>query len=781
MTREILSKPKCICPVRRQPLLRCEAAIALLVCAMAFASGCTGTVSGSGGSGGGGQKNVAVTISPTSASPVRGAAVNFQAHVTGTTNTGVTWTVNGVAGGTAQTGTISSSGQYNAPSMLPAATSITVTATSSADASASDSATVTITSDIVVQISPVAAGVLPGATQAFTASVRSAGKPAPDVKWSVNGMNGGDATIGTIASTGIDAAMYTAPGALPSPPTVSVKATSLADPSKSATASVGIGCASVNSIAPATATLTLGQSQEFTASVCVPSGTPVNWDVNGVVGGSAALGTVTNTGAATSTYTAPVDRPATSSLTIHAVADGFSAAATVTIVSNVTISIVPASGTLVVQQRASFTALVSNSPDESVVWTVQGVANGNVQVGQVCVTNSNPCVPPAGAGTGTIDYLAPSAVPSQNPVLLTATSNADASRSASAQIKIVGTGGAPSDVVVTPAVAFLPPSGSAPSQFQFSASVTGATNTAVTWSVSSGVAGSGCSGTACGTIDSNGLYTAPDTAPSPNAISVTATSLADLSQSASASVSITSGPTIEQILPSSVMAGVASDFTLAVNGAGFIAGRGSNASAILMNGNPLTTICNSAAHCTAPLPAQNLGNPGVLTIQIQNPGDPGLLSNPVLFVIVPFTLTETVISLSTSQPESDGNDIVVFEPTTAGSGPSQINVDFAGPITAGPTCNFDSSPITIVRPASGTATSSICIHGNTLDPGFFYQFSGPSAPDISIAPSELAGLFPNTIELDLTISSATLPGVRTLFITTANNDQAVATALVEVR
>jgi hypothetical protein len=742
---------------------------------MGLTAGCTGTVSG-----GGGQQNVVVKISPTGALAVLGATVNFQANVTGSSNTGVTWSVNGVAGGSAQAGTITSSGQYSAPSILPANTSVTVTATSAADASASDSTSVTITSDIDVHISPAAAGILPGAAQAFSASVTSSGKPAPDVAWSVNGIDGGDATIGTIASTGVDTAIYTAPGALPSPPTVNVTATSVADPSKSASASVGVGCTSTNLIAPASVSLSLGQAQDFTASLCIPADAPVVWDVNGVVGGSAALGTVTNTGAATTTYTAPADRLGTSSVTIHAVADGLSAAATATIVSNVAISIAPGSGTLVVQQRASFAAQVSNSPDESVVWMVSGVANGNAQVGQVCVTNSNPCVPPAGAGTGTIDYLAPAVVPSQNPVLLTATSNADSSESASAQIKIVGTGGASSDVVISPAYAFLPPSGSAPSQLQFTASVTGTTNIAVTWSVASGIAGSGCGGTACGTIDSNGVYTAPGAAPSPNAISVTATSVADLSQSASASVSITTGPTIEQILPSSVMAGVASDFTLAVNGAGFVPGRGSGASVILVNGNPRSTICNSPAHCTAPLQGQDAGNPGVLTIQIQNPGDPAALSNPVFFVIVPFTLTETLISLSASQPESDANDIVVFEPTTAGSGPSQINVDYAGPITAGPTCNFDSSPITVVRPASGTATASICIHGNTLDPGYFYQVSGPLAPDISIAPSELAGLFPNTIELDLTISSATLPGVRSLFITTPNNDTAVATALVEV-
>jgi hypothetical protein len=562
---------------------------------------------------------------------------------------------------------------------------------------------------------------------------------------------------------------------------VNVTATSVADPTKSASASVGIGCTGANGISPVSATVMLSQAQNFAASLCVAPGTPVVWDVNGVVGGSAALGTVTNTGAVSTTYTAPADLPSPNPVTIDAVAGGISAAAMVTIASNVSINVMPGSGNIVVQQRASFMAVVSNAADTSVVWTVNGVVNGNTVLGQVCVTNSNPCVPPVGAATGTIDYLAPAAVPSSNPVALTATANADPSKSASASIKIVAAGGESSNVSISPSSAFLPPStSSALSQLQFTATVTGNSNTDVIWSVAGGVTGTGCSGTACGTIDANGVYTAPAAAPSPNAISVIATSLADLSQFATATVSITSGAAIEQILPSSVMAGVAADFTLAVNGTGFVAGRGAGASAILVNGAALTTICNSLGNCTATLPASDTGNPGALTIQVQNPGNPVTLSNPVFFVIVPFTLTQTVISPTSSQPEIDGNDIVVFEPTTAGSGPSQINVDFAGPITAGPTCNFDSSPITLVRPSSGTTTVSICIHGNTLESGYFYQFSGPATPDISIVPSELDGLFPNTIELDLTISSATLPGVRSLFITTPNNDQAVATALVEV-
>jgi hypothetical protein len=62
---------------------------------------------------------------------------------------------------------------------------------------------------------------------------------------------------------------------------------------------------------------------------------------------------------------------------------------------------------------------------------------------------------------------------------------------------------------------------------QFKAQVTGTTNTAVNWSVS----GNGCtgSGNPCGTIDANGLYTAPATAPSSPAVTITATSQADVS------------------------------------------------------------------------------------------------------------------------------------------------------------------------------------------------------------------------------------------------------------
>jgi hypothetical protein len=723
---------------------------------------------------------ITVSVTPTSASVLLGNTSSFSATVSGRSNTAVNWTVNGIAEGNAQFGTITAGGEYTAPQILPSPASATITAIAQVNSAATASATVTITSDVVLSIAPTSATVAPGAMQTFSATISSAGHPAQGVTWSVNGFAGGNSSVGTVTSTGSSGATYTAPGAIPSPPTVSVTATSVADVSKSATAAVTIACAGMNTISPASANVSLGQSQSFTAAFCTAPGVAIVWDVNGVVGGNSTLGTIAATSANTANYIAPADLPATNPVAIHAVAGVASVAASVTVTSSVAVSVTPTSASVAENGRATFSDVVTNTPDITVVWSVNGIANGNAALGQVCIAGSNPCQAPAGPSAASVDYLAPASVPAANPVTLTATSNADPSRSGSALITVTSQSG-PLAVTIFPLFAFVAPSGSSPTEFQFTAQVTGSSNTAVTWSVQSGVSGTGCGGTACGTIDATGLYTAPSVAPSPNSVAVVATSVANPAQSGTASVSITSGPAIEQILPSSVMAGVASSFTLTVNGTGFVAGEGSTASAILVNGSARTTVCQNVLQCSTPLEPGDASAAGASTIQIQNPGEPGELSNPVPFVVVPFTLTQNVIALTASQPESDGNTIAVFEPTTAGVTSAQINVDFAGPITSDGACNFDSSPIEIAPPASGTMTTSICVHGNTLDPSFFFEFTGPATPDISMATASLASLFPNLIQLNVTISSTTLPGVRSLFISTPNNDQAVATGLLEVQ
>jgi len=87
---------------------------------------------------------VAVTVTPASVSLKAGGAQAFSATVTNTSNTAVTWQVNGVTGGNSTVGTISAAGMYTAPSVVSSALTVTVTAKSDADASRTGSSQVTV-------------------------------------------------------------------------------------------------------------------------------------------------------------------------------------------------------------------------------------------------------------------------------------------------------------------------------------------------------------------------------------------------------------------------------------------------------------------------------------------------------------------------------------------------------------------------------------------------------------------------------------------------------------
>jgi len=109
-----------------------------------FLAGCSGASSSSRGGGVGGNNNgVSVSITPTSATVVVQHSAAFQATVTGSTNTAVTWEVNGIAGGNSTVGTIAT-GVYTAPGQVPNPASVSVTAVAQADATKSKSASVLI-------------------------------------------------------------------------------------------------------------------------------------------------------------------------------------------------------------------------------------------------------------------------------------------------------------------------------------------------------------------------------------------------------------------------------------------------------------------------------------------------------------------------------------------------------------------------------------------------------------------------------------------------------------
>lgn len=490
------------------------------------------------------------------------------------------------------------------------------------------------------------------------------------------------------------------------------------------------------------------------------------------------MGTIATTGANLATYTAPASVPGTNPVTIHATAGSQSASAAVTIVSNapVSVSVSPASASVAAGQRASFTASVTGTSNPAVTWAVNNVPDGNASLGQVCAAASSPCAPPSGNETA-VDYLAPQTQPQPNTVTLTAASQAAPAQSGSALITIAPV--AQPGVSIAPFYAFLAPS----QQFHFIANVTGVSNSAATWTIATAVPGQGCSGVSCGSIDNSGNYVAPAVAPSPNAITVTATSVANPSLAGTATVALTSAPVIETVLPSSIIAGPQNSFLLAVQGLNFIATTSSGTSQLLINNSPRNTNCPTPNRCTVTLQPADVAAAGALSVEIQNPGTPPALSNPVPLVILPAGTFPSTISLTAASPFAFGQDILVPEETTAGATTSPVSVEFIGMVTPdGSTCTIQASPLVATRPSSGSASVNICVQGTFLDPTFTYAFSSPqSGGDIGISTASMASLFPNLVEVTLSLSNQTAPGVRSLFITTPNGDVAVATGMLEVK
>ena len=187
---------------------------------------------------------VAVTVTPATATVLTGAMQTFTAAVTNTANMAVTWSVNGVNGGNSTVGMISTAGVYTAPSTVPSPAAVTIKATSAADTTKSASATVTVATPITVSVTPGTANVTAGMTQMFTAAVT--GNSNMSVNWSVNGVAGGNSTVGMISASGA----YTAPVTVPTPATVTITAVSVADSTKMGSAQA--------TVMPSTATVTSG-------------------------------------------------------------------------------------------------------------------------------------------------------------------------------------------------------------------------------------------------------------------------------------------------------------------------------------------------------------------------------------------------------------------------------------------------------------------------------------------------------------------------------------------
>jgi len=186
---------------------------------------------------------VRVVVSPTSATVNTGATQQITATVTGTNNRKVTWTVNNIEGGNAQFGTVSISGLYTAPAIVPANPVVSVKATSRASRGVSATSVITIQSaapPITVSVAPSSVTLQLNAAQQFAATVTGSANQA--VVWKVNNVAGGNAQTGTISTGGF----YSAPNAQFAG-AITISATSVAN-------NTSQGAATVNLTVPPTQT-----------------------------------------------------------------------------------------------------------------------------------------------------------------------------------------------------------------------------------------------------------------------------------------------------------------------------------------------------------------------------------------------------------------------------------------------------------------------------------------------------------------------------------------------
>ena len=161
---------------------------------------------------------------------------------------------------------------------------------------------------ISVSISPTAANVHVTNTRQFTARLQNTANSA--VTWSVSGRGCTGTACGSITASGL----YIAPTTVPSPDSVTVTATTVADPSKSDTATVSLLAAVKVTVSPVSPKVTVGTTQQFTADVQNAINSTVSWSVSGTGCYGPSCGTITSGGM----YTPPRIAPSPPSVTITA-------------------------------------------------------------------------------------------------------------------------------------------------------------------------------------------------------------------------------------------------------------------------------------------------------------------------------------------------------------------------------------------------------------------------------------------------------------------------------
>jgi alpha-tubulin suppressor-like RCC1 family protein len=348
-----------------------------------------------------------VSVSPSATTaPVRSSQQFIASVSPASVNQAVTWAVQELVG----CGAVTPAGLYTAPTVVPAG-ACHVVATSVADGTKSASAVVTLTAAVFASlaINPASVTLQVGGSRSFFLSENPSGTFAT-ATWVVQEGAG----CGSVDATG----NYAAPANVPAG-SCHVVATSVLDPTLSATATVTVVARQITSVTvtPAVATTQLGAAQEFLAAVAPAGSDPsVTWSV--------PEGPTCGTVSASGLYFAPLAQPSGSCHVVATSADPTKfASATITLVaaSIATFEVLPAAATVQINATQQFMAIAGPAgAGHAATWVVQ-----------------------EGASCGTVSasglYLAPASVPSGT-CHVVATSAIDLAKSATAVITVCTSG-----------------------------------------------------------------------------------------------------------------------------------------------------------------------------------------------------------------------------------------------------------------------------------------------------------------------------------------------------
>ena len=228
-----------------------------------------------------------------------------------------------------------------------------------------------------------------------------------NVTWSISPQGVGTLGAGnTAAGNGTSVNNYAAPALISKNQSVTITATSVLDPTQSASVTIQLIPTSVT-VSPSTVSLSAGASQTFAASG--GGGGPYTWSISPQAGSIDQNGNYTAPAAITSTQTVTV------TATDQAAGQSGTAKITLTAGPSVSVSISPSSATLLAGSVQQFIATVNNATSNAVIWSI------SPQVGTIDQTGL---------------YTAPAIITASSKVTVTATSVADGTKSASATVTL---------------------------------------------------------------------------------------------------------------------------------------------------------------------------------------------------------------------------------------------------------------------------------------------------------------------------------------------------------